>query len=76
MAELETSLITCTVGNDRRCAGKMLFAMVDVDLEISGISILIQGVQARRLHDGGTSIHLPTYKDSCGQSQAAVVLPC
>lgn len=71
----DTATITCTVSNARPCPGKSIFAMVDVQIEVGGVSFSIQGVQARRLPTGGTSIHLPTFKDASGLPTAAIVLP-
>lgn len=62
-AEPETALLTFTVRNARPVSSKTLFALVDVDLKLGGVSLQIQGVQARRLAGGGTSVHLPTCKD-------------
>lgn len=68
-------MVTCTVRNARAVSGKAIFALVDVEIAIEGVAMVICGVQARRLHDGGTSIHLPTYKAADGRWQPAVELP-
>ena len=74
-AELEIALLTFTVRNARPVSSKTLFALVDVELELAGVSLLIQGVQARRLATGDTSVHLPTCKDLDGTWRPAIVLP-
>lgn len=67
--------ITFTVRDARPIASKTLFALVDVDMEIAGVTITIAGVQARRVGSGGTSVHLPTYKAPDGSWQTAITLP-
>jgi stage V sporulation protein G len=74
-AEPDTALLTFTVRNARPVSSKTLFALVDVELQLAGVGILIQGVQARRLATGGTSVHLPTCKDPDGIWRPAIVLP-
>lgn len=75
VAEPETALLTFIVRNARPVSSKTLFALVDVELQFAGISLVIQGVQARRLAAGGTSVHLPTCKDPDGSWRPAIVLP-
>jgi stage V sporulation protein G len=67
-------MVTFVVTNPRRIDSRKLFALVDVEMEVAGISFAIQGVQARKVPQG-TSIHLPTYKDHDGVWQSAVKLP-
>jgi len=74
-AGMECTSITCTVRNARPVESRLLFALVDVDVEIAGVTIAISGVQARRLTSGGTSVHLPTYKGPDGIWYAAVTVP-
>lgn len=69
------TFVTCIVSNARPTASKVVFALVDVELEVAGVAFLIQGVQARHLETGGTSIHLPTYKDTNGLFRPAILLP-
>ncbi|WP_421988558.1 hypothetical protein [Roseococcus sp.] len=71
----DTAIITCTVGNAQPCVSKHVFALVDVQLDVDGVRFVIRGVQARHLPSGGTSIHLPTYKDAGGRPQPAIELP-
>ena len=74
-SEPATALLTFTVRNARPVSSKALFALVDVEFQLAGVSLLIQGVQARRLATGGTSVHLPTCKDPNGAWRPAIVLP-
>jgi len=71
----DTVILTFVVSNARRINGKTLFAMVDVEMQIAGLAFLIQGVQARRLPQAGTSIHLPTFRDVDGGPKTAIILP-
>jgi hypothetical protein len=64
--DAETTTLTFIVHNARAINSKALFAMVDVEVQIAGVTIDIVGVQARRLLDGGTSVSLPTFKDEGG----------
>ena len=71
----DTAVLTFVVSNARRIDSKTLFAMVDVEVQLAGVAFLIQGVQARRLPQAGTSIHLPTFKDIDGGPKTAIILP-
>jgi hypothetical protein len=73
--ETARATVTCTVCNARAIGGKAVFALVDVELLIEGVAVVIRGVQARRIRDGGTSIHLPTFKAADGSWLPAVELP-
>ncbi len=74
-AESDTAVVTFTVGDARPVDSKTLSALVDVDVQLSGLSFLISSVQARRLPDGGTSVHLPTFRDKDGHWRPAIQLP-
>jgi hypothetical protein len=54
---------------------KTVYAFVDVELEIAGVVFQVRGVQARHAPGGGTSVHLPCYRDADGAWRAAVDLP-
>ncbi|MDB5379115.1 MAG: uncharacterized protein JWR00_3561 [Rubritepida sp.] len=71
----DTAILTFVVSNARRIDSKTLFAMVDVEVQLAGVAFLIQGVQARRLPQAGTSIHLPTFRDIDGGPKTAIILP-
>jgi hypothetical protein len=73
--DAETTTLTFIVHNARAINSKALFAMVDVEVQIAGVTIDIVGVQARRLLDGGTSVSLPTFKDEGGVWRPAIRLP-
>ncbi len=70
-----SEVVTFTVSNARAIDSRSLFALVDVEVQAGGIVCSIRGVQARRIPDGGTSVHLPTYKDSNGTWQPAITMP-
>ncbi len=70
-----SAVVTCTVLNARPVASKTLFAMVDIELLIEGVSFVICGVQARREPDGGSAVRLPTYRGTDGSWLPAVKLP-
>lgn len=69
------AFVTMTVLNARPASGKVLFALVDVEILIEGVAVVICGIQARRVPDGGTSIHLPTFKVADGTWRPAIKLP-
>jgi stage V sporulation protein G len=64
-----------TVSNARRIEGKTVFAMVDLEVGISGVVFSVFGVQAKRLPGGGTGIALPTFKDADGSWKPALQMP-
>jgi len=66
---------TITVRHLRPLQGRTVYALLDADIEIGGIVVMVVGVQARNLPGGGTSIHLPTFRDHDGVWRAAVILP-
>jgi stage V sporulation protein G len=72
--DTDTAIVTCTVSNSRAVDSKVLFALVDVELEIAGISLTIRGIQARRTPEG-TAVIMPTFKDADGSQRPAVILP-
>lgn len=67
--------VVCTICNLRAVRTKTVYAFLDANLEIDGVSIRIAGIQARHLSGGGTSVHLPCYRDIDGKWRAAVQLP-
>jgi stage V sporulation protein G len=67
--------MTFTVTNSRGVASKSLFALVDVEMQVGGVSVMILGVQARRAANDCTSVHLPTFKDADGTWRPAIRLP-
>jgi hypothetical protein len=69
------ALVTFSVANARAIAGKDLFALVEVEMQIAGVCFAILGVQARNAPDGHTSVHLPTYRDTNGTWRSSVRLP-
>ncbi len=67
--------MTFTVRDARAVESKTLYALLDVDVEIAGVVLVICGVQTRRVPQGGTSVHLPTYKGADGIWHPAIRLP-
>jgi hypothetical protein len=66
--------VTFTVAAARPVDSKSLFALVDVEMQIAGVTFDIRGVQARRIANGGTSVELPTFKGG-PTWRAAIGLP-
>jgi len=66
---------TITVRNLRSVNSRTIYALLDADVEIGGVVVSIVGIQARHLPAGGTSVHLPTFRDTDGVWRAAVILP-
>ena len=73
--QFDCALVTFSVTNARPISGKFLFALVDVEIQIAGVSFAILGVQARNAPNGCTSVHLPTYRDTNGEWRSSVRLP-
>ncbi len=67
--------VTFTVANCVPMQTRSVFALVDVEMLVGGVSFWIRGVQARQLAGGGTSVHLPTYRTPSGSWRSAVELP-
>lgn len=70
-----TAHIEITLCEVRPIRSKSVYALVDAILAISGVEITIKGVQARHVPGGGTSIHLPMYRDSDGAWRPAIAIP-
>ncbi len=73
--ETETVSVSFVVTNARSVDSKALFALVDVEMQITGVSFSIFGLQARRESDGKTSVRLPTFKDADGTWRPAIQVP-
>lgn len=67
--------VAITICNLRPIQSKLVFALLDVELVLAGVSMTLHGITARHLSGGGTSIHLPRYRDNTGEWRAAVSLP-
>jgi len=72
---MEYEPVAITICNLRPVESKSVFALMDVELLLAGISITLHGITARHLPGGGTSIHLPQYRDNSGRWLGAVTLP-
>lgn len=69
------TLASITVMNLRGLTGRTVYALIDAEISIADVSVKVMGIQARRLPGGGTSVHLPTYRDGDGAWRGAVDLP-
>jgi DNA-binding cell septation regulator SpoVG len=72
--DAETERVTFTIANLRTINSKRLYALVDVELQIAGLSFRIIGVQVQR-GSGGLSVHLPTHRDINGAWKPVVEMP-
>jgi hypothetical protein len=57
--EAETERVTFTIANPRTVNSKSLYALVDVEVQVAGLSFKIIGVQVRH-GSTGLSVCLPT----------------
>jgi hypothetical protein len=69
----QTEQVTFTIANLRAVEARDLFALLDVEVRVAGLSFWIMGVQGRRARNGGALIQLPTYRDTDGKARPAVV---
>ena len=60
--DADTERVTFTIANLRSINSKRLYALVDVEIRVAGLSFRIIGVQIQR-GTGGLSVHLPTHRD-------------
>jgi DNA-binding cell septation regulator SpoVG len=72
--DAETERVTFTIANLRTINSKRLYALIDVELQIAGLSFRIIGVQVQR-GSGGLSVHLPTHRDINGAWKPVVEMP-
>ena len=72
--EAETERVTFTIANPRTVNSKSLYALVDVEVQVAGLSFVIVGVQVRR-GSGGLSARLPTHRDVNGAWRPVVEMP-
>jgi stage V sporulation protein G len=75
LQDAEVESVAFVVTNLRQIQSKSLFALVDVEMRIAGVSFEVLGVQARRTGLDGASVFLPTYKDTDGTWKPAIRLP-
>jgi stage V sporulation protein G len=71
---VETERVTFTIANPRVIKSKSLYALVDVDLQVAGVSFRIIGIQIRR-DRGGLTVHLPTLRDVTGNWRPVIEMP-
>ncbi len=71
----DTERVSFTVLNARVISSKSIFALVDVEMQIAGVSFSILGLQARRSPSGALTVFLPTYRDIEGRWRPAIFLP-
>jgi len=72
--DAETERVTFTIANLRTLNGKRLYALVDVEVQVAGLSFGVLGVQIRR-DSNGLSVHLPTYRNTQGLWKPVVTMP-
>ena len=72
--EAETERVTFTIANPRTVNSKSLYALVDVEVRVAGLSFGIIGVQVRR-GSSGLSVSLPTHRDVNGAWRPVVEMP-
>ena len=72
--EAETERVTFTIANPRIVNSKSLYALVDVEVQVAGLSFVIVGVQVRH-GSGGLSACLPTQSDVNGAWRPVVEMP-
>ena len=72
--DAETERVTFTIANLRTINSKRLYALVDVEIRIAGLSFRIIGVQIQRVI-GGLSVHLPILRDVHGAWKPVVEMP-
>ena len=72
--EAETERVTFTIANPRIVNSKSLYALVDVEVQVAGLSFVIVGVQVRH-GSGGLSARLPTQSDVNGAWRPVVEMP-
>lgn len=58
----DTERVSFTVLNARAISSKSIFALVDIEMQIAGVSFSILGLQARRSPSGALTVFLPTYR--------------
>jgi len=73
--QASTETVSLSVVDVRPVAGKAIYAFVDVEISIAGVSIVVNGIQIHNLKPAGTAIKLPTYRDERGATRACVSLP-
>jgi hypothetical protein len=71
----ETGSVAITVLSVTPISGGRLFALASVEINIDGVLVEIHGIRATRVATGATRVELPTFRDTTGQSRAAIVLP-
>ena len=72
--DADTERVTFTIANLRAINSKRLYALVDVEIRVAGLSFRIIGVQIQR-GIGGLSVHLPTHRDVNGAWKPVVEMP-
>ena len=72
--DADTERVTFTIANLRTINSKRLYALVDVEIRVAGLSFRIIGVQIQR-GSGGLSVHLPTHRDVNGAWKLVVEMP-
>jgi hypothetical protein len=72
--DTDTERVTFVIANPRTVNSKRLYALVDVEVQVAGLSFRIIGVQIR--HDGGgLTVQLPTHRDVTGIWRPVIEMP-
>jgi len=71
----ETGSVSITVLSVMPIRAGRLFALASVEINVDGVVIEIHGIREMRVATGATRVELPTFRDTTGQSRAAIVLP-
>jgi hypothetical protein len=71
----ETGRVEITVLSATAMNAGRLFALASVEVNVDGVLIEIHGIRAVSTPTGATRVELPTFRDTTGQSRAAIILP-
>lgn len=75
MENSETKQAQIRVVSIDRIAAKRVIALASVELEIDGVVVTINGIQAVRNEPAGLRIELPRFRDDAGVWRTAINLP-
>ena len=71
----ETVAVEFTVTGIERVKAGALIGLANVDLEIAGIRLTLQGIQILQARTGGLYVNAPKFRDTAGTWRSAAVLP-
>lgn len=70
-----SSTVSITVLSIKPVNFGRIFALASVEVDISGVTLVLHGVRAIRVRPTGTRVDLPTFRDENGVWRDAVTLP-